>query len=166
MRQIARNAIDESSGHLRQVRYVLHDRDTKFCAAFQATLATAGVQCVALPPRSPNLNAFAERWIRSVKEECLSKLILFGERALQRAATEFIEHFLAERNHQGKGNVLLFHRATSSSDQTGVHAYSAEGAWRPTQLLLFTRSMNIVAIRERREATLKLVTTLMALLGR
>jgi len=74
MRQIARNAIDESSGHLRQVRYVLHDRDTKFCAAFQATLATAGVQCVALPPRSPNLNAFAERWVRSVKEECLSKL--------------------------------------------------------------------------------------------
>jgi hypothetical protein len=54
------------------------------------------------------LNAFAERWVRSVKEECLSKLILFGERALQRAIAEFIEHFHAERNHQGKGNVLLF----------------------------------------------------------
>jgi len=119
MRQIARNAIDESSGHLRQVRYVLHDRDTKFCAAFQATLRRAGVQCVALPPRSPNLNPFAERWVRSVKEECLSKLILFGERALQRAATEFIEHFLAERNHQGKGNVLLFPSSNESQRSDG-----------------------------------------------
>ena len=85
MEQVARNAIDEPSGHLRHVRYVLHDRDTKFCASFRATLATAGVKCIALPPRSPNLNAFAERWVRSVKEECLSKLILFGERSLQRA---------------------------------------------------------------------------------
>jgi putative transposase len=108
MEQIARNAIDEVSGHLRHVRYVLHDRDTKFCTSFRATLATAGVKCIALPPRSPNLNAFAERWIRSVKQECLSKLILFGERALQRALSDFIEHFHSERNHQGKGNVLLF----------------------------------------------------------
>jgi putative transposase len=84
MEQVARNAVDESSGHLRHVRYVLHDRDTKFCALFRATLATAGVTCITLPPRSPNLNAFAERWVRSVKEKCLSKLILFGERTLQR----------------------------------------------------------------------------------
>jgi transposase InsO family protein len=113
MEQVARNAIDEASGHLRQVRYVLHDRDTKFCASFRATLATAGVKCIMLPPRSPNLNAFAERWVRSVKDECLSKLILFGERALQRAIAEFIQHYHSERNHQGKGNVLLF---ASSND--------------------------------------------------
>jgi hypothetical protein len=56
---------------------------------------------------SPNLNAFAERWVRSVRQECLSKLILFGEGALQRALNEFIEHFQLERNHHGKGNVLL-----------------------------------------------------------
>jgi transposase InsO family protein len=99
MEQVARNAIDEPAGHLRQVRYVLHDRDTKFCASFRATLATARVKCITLPARSPNLNAFAERGVRSVKEECLSKLILFGERALQRAITEFIEHFHTERNH-------------------------------------------------------------------
>src|SRR5262245_47123574 len=108
MEQVARNAIDEPCGNLLQVRYVLHDRDNKFCASFRATLATAGIQCITLPPQSPNLNAFAERWVRSVKEECLSKLILFGERALQRAVTEFVEHFHAERPHQGKGNVLLF----------------------------------------------------------
>jgi len=52
-------------------------------------------------------NAFAERWVRSVKQECLSKLILFGEGSLRRALTEFLEHYHAERNHQGKGNVLL-----------------------------------------------------------
>jgi len=59
-------------------------------------------------PHSPNLNSHAERWVRSVKGECLSKLILFGEASLRRAITEFVDHFHAERNHQGKGNVLLF----------------------------------------------------------
>jgi putative transposase len=59
-------------------------------------------------PRSPNLNAFAERWVRSVKEECLSKLLLFGEASLRRALTQFQKHYHGERNHQGKGNVLLF----------------------------------------------------------
>jgi putative transposase len=110
MRQIARNAIDESCGHLRQIRYVLHDRDTKFCAPFQATLTTAGVHCLVLPPRSPNLNAFSERWVRSVKDECLSQLILFGECSLRRALTNFCEHYHTERNHQGKENRLLFAR--------------------------------------------------------
>jgi hypothetical protein len=76
---------DADSGHLRQVRYLLHDRDSKFCTSFEDILKTAGVTSVPLPPRSPNLNAFAERWVRSVKEECLSKLILFGESSLKRA---------------------------------------------------------------------------------
>ena len=105
MTQMARNAVDDTSGGLRQCRYVLHDRDTKFCTAFDEVLASEGIRCLRLPPRSPNLNAFAERWVRSVKEECLSKLILFGERSLQRALTEFLAHFHSERNHQGKGNV-------------------------------------------------------------
>jgi Integrase core domain len=108
MEQMARNAIDEDSGYLRQHRYLLHDRDTKFCVSFRNLLATGNVKCLALPPRSPNLNAFAERWVRSVKQECLSKLILFGEGSLRRALAEFLEHYHAERNHQGKGNVLLF----------------------------------------------------------
>jgi len=69
MEQVARNAIDEHSGHLRHVRYVLHDRDTKFRASFRATLATAGVKCITLPPRSPNLNAIAESFIKTLKAE-------------------------------------------------------------------------------------------------
>ena len=83
MEQMARNAVDEDLGYLRQHRYVLHDRDSKFCASFRAVLATGNVKCLALPPRSPNLNAFAERWVRSVKQECLSRLILFGEGSLR-----------------------------------------------------------------------------------
>jgi hypothetical protein len=66
------------------------------------------VKVVVLPPKSPNLNAFAERWVRSVKEECLSKLILFGERSLKRALHHYEMHYHQERNHQGKDNLLLF----------------------------------------------------------
>jgi putative transposase len=77
MQQMARNATGEAWGFLDQRRYVLHDRDTKFCSLFQATLTAGGIEPIQLPARSPNLNAFAERWVRSVKAECLSKLILF-----------------------------------------------------------------------------------------
>ena len=111
MTQIARNAVDESWGYLRGLRCGLHDRDTKFCATFRAILASGGILPLALPPRSPNLNAFAERWVRSVKSECLSKLILFGERSLRRAVDEYLEHYHRERNHQGKDNLLLFRSA-------------------------------------------------------
>ena len=75
-------------------------------------VSQARVKPLALPARSPNLNAYAERWVRSVKEECLSKVILFGERSLRRALSDYVEHFHAERNHQGKGNILLFPRTT------------------------------------------------------
>jgi transposase InsO family protein len=72
-----------------------NDRDTKFCAEFRKTLASGGVKCLRLPPRSPNLNAFAERWVRSVKSECLSHFILFGEASLRRALKNFCEHYQA-----------------------------------------------------------------------
>jgi putative transposase len=108
MQQIARNAVDNNDGHLLQHRFVLHDRDTKFCNSFRAILATGNLTCLALPSRSPNLNAFVERWVRSVKEDCLSRLILFGEGSLKRALIEYVDHYHGERNHQGKGNLLLF----------------------------------------------------------
>jgi putative transposase len=108
MEQIARSATQEAWGYLRSCRYVLHDRDAKFCASFRSALALGGVKTIALPPQSPNLNAFAERWVRSVKQECLSKLILFGEGPLSRVLTEYARHYHHERNHQGKGNKLLF----------------------------------------------------------
>ena len=108
MQQMARNATGETWGFLDQRRYALHDRDTKFCALFRATLQAGGIKPIQLPPQSPNLNAYAERWVRSAKEECLSKPVLFGEASLRRAMADFIDHYHGERNHQGKGNVLLF----------------------------------------------------------
>ena len=111
MQQIARSATQETWGYLHPCRYVLHDRDTKFCASFRSVLAAGGVKTIPLPARSPNLNAFAERWVRSAKEECLSKLILFGERPLTRTLAEFSAHYHGERNHQGKANKLLFPEA-------------------------------------------------------
>jgi putative transposase len=77
-------------------------------AGFAGIIASGRVKPLPLPARSPNLNAYAERWVRSVKEECLSRVILFGERSLRRALSEYVDHFHTERNHQGKGNVLLF----------------------------------------------------------
>ena len=108
MLHMARRAMDPIDGALLPLRFVLHDRDTKFCASFRNVLQSGGVQPILLPPRSPNLNAFAERWVRSIKSECLSKLILFGEVSLPRAVTQFITHYHLERPHQGKGNQLLF----------------------------------------------------------
>ena len=108
MQQVARNLTDDEAGALQGQRYVLHDRDVKFCHSFRSMLRAGGVEPLRLPARSPNLNAFAERWVRSVKDECLSKLILVGESSLRRALNEYVAHFHTERNHQGKGNVLLF----------------------------------------------------------
>ncbi len=108
MMQVARNVTMEEWGFLSPGQYLIHDRDGKYCPTFQQLIDAAGVTRVPLPPRSPNLNAYAERWVRSVKEECLSRLILFGEASLRHALTQYVEHFHHERNHQGKGNVLLF----------------------------------------------------------
>jgi putative transposase len=97
-------------GFLNGCRYLFHDRDSKFCESFRSILRAAGVEPLALPAHSPNLNAFAERWVRSVKEECLGRLILFSEASLRHVLAEYVEHFLHERNHQGRGNRLLFPR--------------------------------------------------------
>ena len=113
MQQMARNVTMEGCGALRDCRYLLHDRDTKYTQSFRAIIASGQVEPLVLPARSPNLNAYAERWVRSVKEECLSKVVLFGERSLRRALSEYVEHFHAERNHQGRGNILLFPRDTN-----------------------------------------------------
>src|SRR5262245_47293523 len=108
MIQVARNVTMEEWGCLSPGQYLIHDRDGKYCPAFQQIIDDAGIERVPLPPRSPNLNAYAERWIRSVKEECLARVILFGEASLYHVLTQYVEHFHHERNHQGKGNVLLF----------------------------------------------------------
>jgi len=119
MVQVARNLTMEAWGFLSPGQYLLHDRDAKFCAAFQQIIDAAGVQRVPLPPRSPNLNAYAERWVRSIKEECLARVILFGEASLRHVLTQYVAHFHHERNHQGKGNVLLFPSISQDTERQG-----------------------------------------------
>jgi transposase InsO family protein len=105
--QVARNVMDAEEGFLRGKRYLLMDRDAKFSEVFRSTLEGSGVEPVCLPPRSPNLNSHIERFLRSLKEECLERMIFFGERWLQTAICNFVSHFHEERNHQGMGNRLL-----------------------------------------------------------
>ena len=107
MCQIARNLSDAEDGFLRGKKYLLMDRDAKFSEAFRIILDRAGVEAVRLPARSPNLNPNLERFMRSVKEECLERMIFFRESSLQVAVAEFLSHFHAERNHQGLGNRLI-----------------------------------------------------------
>jgi putative transposase len=119
MVQQARNATMTEWGFLSPGQYLIHDRDSTYCPAFQRTMDAAGVKRVVLPSRSPNLNAYAERWVRSVKEECLSRMILFGETSLRHALTQCVEHFHHERPHQGKGNVPLLPLSSSAERHTG-----------------------------------------------
>ena len=117
MKQIARNVTMDEWGFLDNCSYLIHDRDTKYCQSFRDIVESGDVRTLPLPARSPNLNAFAERWVKSVKDECLSKLILFGEASLRRTLREYVVHYHAERNHQGKGNVLLFPTATQAKNR-------------------------------------------------
>src|SRR5467141_4188279 len=114
MMQIARNLTMEEWGFLSPGQSLMHDRDTKFCAAFQPIIDDAGIERVVLPPRSPHLHAYAERWVRSVKEECLSRLILCGEGSLRHALQAYVEHsqeeygwtpiFFPSASHHGLGD--------------------------------------------------------------
>jgi transposase InsO family protein len=116
MKQIARNVTMDEWGFLERCRYLVHDRDTKFTDSFRALVRSSDVEPLKLPARSPNLNAYAERWVKSVKDECLSKLILFGEASLRHALRHYLTHYHGERNHQGKDNVVLFPTLTTSID--------------------------------------------------
>jgi transposase InsO family protein len=107
MSQVGRNLTDAIDGILNGKRYLIHDRDPLFTAEFVAILAASGVESVKLPPRSPNLNAHAERFVRTIKEACLDRMILFGEGALRTTVENFVAHYHSERNHQGLGNRLI-----------------------------------------------------------
>ena len=119
MMQVTRNVTMAERGFLSPGQYLIHDRAGKYCSAFQHIVDTAEVTRVPLPPRSPNLNAYAERWVRSVKEEGLARLILFGEASLRHALQAYVAHYHHERNHQGKGNLLLFPVVSQDPERPG-----------------------------------------------
>ncbi len=102
--QVARNLTDCIDGFLLSHRVLIRDRDCLFTAKFTSVLEGAGVRSVLTPVRAPNCNAYAERFVLTIKSECLGKVILFGENSLRRACSEFVEHYHTERAHQGLGN--------------------------------------------------------------
>jgi len=104
---VARDLVDEFDGFLKGKRHLIHDRDPLYTRDFRARLSGAGVESVRLPARSPNLNAYAERSVLSIKSECLDRILLLGERHLRTAAVEHVEHYPRERSHQGLGNRLI-----------------------------------------------------------
>jgi hypothetical protein len=106
MSQVGRNLTDEVEGILKGKRYLILDRDPLLTNDL-TVLAETGVKSVMLPPQSPNLNASAERFVRSIKEGCLERVILFGEASLRKCIQEFGLHYHRERNHQGLGNRLI-----------------------------------------------------------
>jgi transposase InsO family protein len=107
MSQVARNLTDCEDGFLHGSPHLIHDRDRLFTRSFRAILKTLGVETAKLPARCPNLNAYAERYVRSIKSECLARVIPLGEPHLRKAVTEYTEHDHLERNHQGLDNRLI-----------------------------------------------------------
>ena len=121
MKQVVRNLTDVEDGFLLNSKFLIMDRDKKYTKEFRANLKREGVTPVRCPVRAPNCNAFAERFVRSVKNECLDRMILFGEESLRRVLKEYISHYHTERNHQGVGNRLLESVYMISSINDPIH---------------------------------------------
>jgi putative transposase len=116
MAQVARRLTDAVDGFLAHHRVLLCDRDAKWTDGFRRILQDAGLRIVLTPVQAPNANAYAERFVRSIRKECLDRLILFGERRLRRVLAEFAAHYHGERNHQGLGNELIMPEARALRD--------------------------------------------------
>lgn len=117
--RVARGLTDGFDGFLLGHRYLIHDRDPLFTAAFDGRLRSAGVEPVKLPPRSPNLNAYAERFVLSIKSECLGRVIPLGERHLRRLIDEYTSHYHLERPHQGLGSRMIHNHRTGNAARDG-----------------------------------------------
>jgi putative transposase len=107
MIQVLRNLTDAVDGFLLGKTHLIIDRDPVFTAGVRDMLRDVGAKPVRLPRRSPNLYAFIERFIRSIKEECLDRVIPLGESHLRELIREFIAHYHVERPHQGLGDALI-----------------------------------------------------------
>jgi hypothetical protein len=116
MQQIARNLLDPVDGFLRNASHLIHDRDPLYTEAWTALLESSGVKCVPIPAQSPNCNPHAERFVKTIRNECLDHFVIFGERHLRYLIKQFIEHYLTERFHQGIGSQIIMPETTSSND--------------------------------------------------
>jgi putative transposase len=105
--QIVRTLTMAEAGGVPAPHVLICDRDRKWSGEVRRRLRAAGIRVVLFPERAPNENAYAERFVRSIKEDCLNRLIPIGERHFRRAVTEYVAHFHGERNHQGLDNRLI-----------------------------------------------------------
>src|SRR5258708_29981980 len=120
MMQVGRNLTDGLAGALSGKSHLILDRDAKYSRSFRRLIAESGTAVIRLPPRSPNLNAYAERIVRSIKDECLNRMIFVGQASLRRAIGEDMTHYHAERNHQGLRNHLVKGGPTLATPSTVV----------------------------------------------
>ena len=116
MLQMGRNLTDAQSGALQSKLYLIIDRDSKYSEQFRRLIRDSGSRVIRLPPMSPNLNAYAERFVRSIKDECLDRMIFVGQRSVRRAVAEYMTHYHAERNHQGLENRLIAPRFVDAKE--------------------------------------------------
>jgi putative transposase len=127
MLQIGRNLTDPQAGALHAKRYLIVDRDTKYSEQFRRLIRDNGTTVIRLPPMSPNLNAYAERFVRSIKDECLNKMIFVGQASLRRAIAEYMEHYHKERNHQGLENRLIHAPVVVPANHGAIHRHARLG---------------------------------------
>ncbi len=116
MARVARNLTAIDPDFLRGIRYLIHDRDSCFTAQFKSILKEACVKPVPICYQAPNMNSLVERWILSVKTECINRMIFFGTASLQRALQQFCDYYHLDRPHQGLGNELITPAPTSHVD--------------------------------------------------
>ena len=121
MKQVGRDLTNCEDGFINGKRYVLLDRDTKFCESFRELLTCEGIEPIRLPPRSPNLNAHLERFFGSLKSECVDRMIFFGEGSLRNVVREFLVHYHGERNHQGLGNTIIDSAGSLGRSDCDIH---------------------------------------------
>jgi putative transposase len=121
MLQAGRNLTDSESGALRGKSRLILDRDTKYTDQFRRLIRASGTTVIRLPPRSPNLNAYAERFVRSIKSECLDRMILIGQASLRLAVAEYMDHYHGERNHQGLDNKPIYGNALVAAQDAPIH---------------------------------------------
>jgi len=127
MLQIARNATDSQAGALHAKRYLIIDCDTKYSKQFRRLIRDNGTKVIRLPPMSPNLNAYAERFVRSIKSECLNRMIFIGQASLRRAVAEYLDHYHRERNHQGLENQLIHAPAVVAANDGAIYRHARLG---------------------------------------
>jgi len=122
MAQVARNLTDVEDGFLNGQRFFICDRDPLYTKQFRSMLEASGIEVIQCRPKCPEQNGYAERFVKSIKTECLAKFIFCGERSLRKAVKEYMKHYHHERNHRAMDNLILFPYSAKTKGKSGTIA--------------------------------------------